>query len=71
MRIDSEITFMVDDLKLIEHKTTESNHFLSNTELHFRTIFSTAVNLSFTRKHFGRVFDLLYINAEPWELIQK
>ena len=33
MRIDSEITFMVEDLRLIEHKTTESNHLLDNTLL--------------------------------------
>ena len=31
--MDSEITFMVDDLRLIVHKTTESNHLLNKKGL--------------------------------------
>ena len=49
---------MVLDLKLIEHKTTESIHLLVNQKLRHWCYFSTDVNLSLMKNHFGRVFEL-------------
>ena len=55
---------MVVDLRLIEHKTTESNHLLDNyIATTFVVFFSTAVNLSLMEKHFGRVFELFNIKC--------
>jgi len=59
---------MVLDLRLIEHKTTESIHLLVNQKLPHSCYFSTDVNLSLMKKHFGRVFELfIKTKAEPWE----
>jgi len=59
---------MVLDLRLIEHKTTESIHLLVNQKLPHSDYFSTHVNLSLMKKHFGRVFELfIKTKAEPWE----
>ena len=50
---------MVPDLRLIEHKTTESIRLLVNQKLPHSCYFSPDVNLSLMKKHFGRVFELL------------
>ena len=55
---------MVLDLKLIEHKTTESIHLLVNQKLRHWCYFSTDVNLSLMKNHFGRVFEL-FIKKRP------
>lgn len=52
---------MVPDLRLIEHKTTESIHLLVNQKLLHSCYFSTGVDLSLMKNHFGRVFEL-FIN---------
>jgi hypothetical protein len=59
---------MVLDLRLIEHKTTESIHFLVNQKPLHTCYFSTDVDLSLMKNHFGRVFELFTkTKAEPWE----
>ena len=62
---------MVGDLRLIEHKTTESNHLLNDKRLPLSWYFSTAVNLSLAENYFGRVFDIFVFKMpDQWESIK-